>query len=211
MSLRQKLINFFALLRFPGSASYWELRYRYGGTSGQGSYGAEAAYKTRFLNELIARRAIASVVDFGCGDGNQLRELALPRYLGFDVSATAIERCRADYAADATKSFRHVGEYAGERADAAWSLDVLYHLVEDETFFAYLDRLFDAAERLVVVYATNYDDRRALRGRHVRHRAFTELATQRHPNFALVEAPPRPAELGGAAADCASFFVFERR
>jgi predicted TPR repeat methyltransferase len=185
------------------------MRYRTGGDSGEGSYGAEAQYKATFLNAFVKQHSVESIVDFGCGDGNQLRDLRVPRYLGFDVSAAAIARCRERYAGDATKTFKTLGEYAGERADVSMSLDVLYHLVEDDVFEAYLRRLFDAAEKWVVVYATNYDDRRVVRGRHVRHRRFTDSVARLAPAFRLAASPPRPHELEGAG-ERASFFVFER-
>jgi hypothetical protein len=206
--LLDRALNALALARFPGSARYWDLRYRMGGTSGAGSYGEEQACKTEFLNRLFRARGIRSVIDFGFGDGSQIAALEMDAYLGFDVSAAAVERCRARFAGDAKKRFRLVREYAGERADASLSLDVLYHLVEDDVFDDYLARLFGASNRWVVIYATNRDDGRALRGRHVRDRAFTGLVAQRFPAFSLVDAPARPAHLDDAGG--ASFFVFER-
>lgn len=211
MSLRQRLLNLLGNFGFEGSAEYWNTRYRRGGTSGAGSFGGDARYKTEFLNALIERHGIDAVVDFGCGDGNQLEGLRVARYLGFDVSPAAVELCRARYANDAGKSFRTIDTYAGERAPAAFSLDVIYHLVEDAVFLEYLDRLFGAGERLVVVYSSNVEDRRVLRARHVRHRCVTAAVAARHPEFELIEQPPRPPELGGPAPQSASFFVFRRR
>jgi hypothetical protein len=54
------------------SAAYWEARYRAGGHSGAGSRGRLAAFKADFLNALIRDNAIASAIEFGCGDGGQL-------------------------------------------------------------------------------------------------------------------------------------------
>ena len=45
-------------LAFPGSASYWELRYRNGGTSGAGSYGRLAEFKAEVLNEFVRVKGI---------------------------------------------------------------------------------------------------------------------------------------------------------
>ncbi|HEX5122731.1 MAG TPA: class I SAM-dependent methyltransferase [Rhodanobacteraceae bacterium] len=201
-------MNALFLARFPGSARYWEMRYRLGGTSGAGSYGPDRQYKATFLNRFFRVHEVKSVIDFGFGDGSQLQDLAMRRYLGFDVSAAAVERCRALFANDATKEFRLVGDYHGEQAEASLSLDVLYHLVEDDVFDLYLARLFSAAERWVIVYATNVEDARAVRGKHVRDRAFTAIVAARFPDFRLVESPPRPPELDNAEG--ASFFVFER-
>ena len=43
--LWERALNAVFLARFPGSARYWDLRYRMGGTSGAGSYGRDKAYK----------------------------------------------------------------------------------------------------------------------------------------------------------------------
>lgn len=210
-SLWERALNAVFLAGFPGSARYWDLRYRLGGTSGAGSYGADNLYKATFLNRLFDRYGITSVIDFGFGDGSQLKDLRIARYVGFDVSPAAVKRCREMFADDASKEFRLVGDYRNERADASLSLDVLYHLVEDEVFDAYLERLFSAGNRFVVVYATNVEDDRKLRGRHVRHRAFTDIVARRFPAFALIDTPRRPAGLDDATPVGASFFVFERK
>lgn len=202
------MLNALFLARFPGSARYWEMRYRLGGTSGAGSYGPDRQYKATFLNRFFRTHDVKSVIDFGFGDGSQLQDLVVKQYLGFDVSPAAVERCRALFAGDPTKEFRLVDDYRGERAEVSLSLDVLYHLVEDEVFDAYLARLFAASQRWVIVYATNRDDTRAARGKHVRDRAFTATASSRFPDFRLVESPPRPPELENVEG--ASFFVFER-
>ena len=200
-----------ALFRFRGSAWYWEWRYASGGNSGAGSYGAEAAYKTAFLAKILKSRKISSVIDFGCGDGNQLRDLEIPSYRGFDVSRTAIECCRSMYAGDASKTFHHIDAYRNESADAALSLDVLYHLIEDDVFQNYLDRLFHAANRVVVIYAVDAKETRSFRGRHVRFRKFTDTIARRYPDFHLTDAPPRPDHLlDSAETPGASFFVYER-
>ena len=211
MRLPRRLLNALATIHFPGSARYWEWRYASGGDSGEGSYGAEAGYKRDFINGCLAEHGIRSVIDFGCGDGNQLQGMTLPEYRGFDVSRAAVARCRAAYAGDAGKSFHHVDEYRGDTADAALSLDVLYHLTEDEVFDDYLDRLFGAAERLVIIYAVDQDERRVLKGRHVRFRRFTDTIARRFPEFLLVASPPRPEHLVKVSGESgASFFVFER-
>lgn len=209
MNLSRLLFNAFTSIRFPGSSRYWDLRYRMGGDSGAGSYGAEADYKTTFLTRCFAENRVESVIDFGCGDGNQLRRLSMPRYCGYDVSSAAVERCRAAYADDMSKEFHTLDRYGGTMADATLSLDVLYHLVEQRIFDAYLDRLFNASRRVVVIYAVDHEEERRVRGRHVRHRRFTPLITERFPAFRLIDAPPRPAHLPNASGRAASFFVFK--
>src|SRR6185369_2928806 len=116
---------------FPGSQDYWVKRYEKGGNSGPGSYSELAKFKARVLNGLVTEKNIASVIEFGCGDGNQLELAQYPSYHGFDVSPVAVELCRKRFTADPSKRFGLLGDYAGETADLALSLDVIYHLVED--------------------------------------------------------------------------------
>src|SRR3954469_5502180 len=92
-------------LRFGRSADYWERRYASGGTSGAGSYGPVSLFKAEVLNEWVETHAVASVLEFGCGDGHQLGLARYPRYTGLDISRTALDRCVRQFAADETKSF----------------------------------------------------------------------------------------------------------
>ena len=193
---------------FRDSAAYWERRYRRGGTSGAGSYGAQAAYKAEFLNALVRCEGVESVVELGCGDGNQLSLASYPRYLGLDVSELAVRRCSARFAGDRTKSFLAyrpdgLSDPAGFiRADLALSLDVIYHLVEDDVFDRYMRLLFGAGDRLVAAYATDRSGPR--QAPHVRHRRFTDWVAVNEPAWSLSEIRPRPAD------GYQDFFVFRR-
>lgn len=80
-------------LKFTNSKSYWESRYQKGGNSGFGSYGRLAKFKAEVLNDFVAKNSIQSVMEFGCGDGNQLKLAVYPKYIGLDVSPKAIKRC----------------------------------------------------------------------------------------------------------------------
>ena len=123
---------------FTSSADYWERRYAGGGTSGAGSYGEFAEFKAEVVNAFVAEHGVRSVIEFGCGDGNQLALGRYPSYVGLDVSPSVVERCRKRFRTDATKSFLVTDDYDGRTAELALSLDVLYHLVEDDVFEQYL-------------------------------------------------------------------------
>lgn len=79
---------------FIGSRIYWENRYLKGGTSGKGSYNKLAKFKANIINLFITQYQINSVIDFGCGDGNQLQFANYPYYIGLDISKTAISMCK---------------------------------------------------------------------------------------------------------------------
>jgi SAM-dependent methyltransferase len=119
--------------KFANSSTYWEQRYLTGGTSGAGSYGRLAQFKAETLNAFASRADIQRVIEFGCGDGEQLALAQYPSYVGVDVSPTSIALCTRRFASDRTKRFylaTKVPEHLG-RFDLALSLDVIYHLVED--------------------------------------------------------------------------------
>jgi hypothetical protein len=196
-------------LRFGGSGNFWERRYADGGTSGGGSYGRLAEAKASFLNAFVAAREVDSVIEFGCGDGNQLSLAKYPSYIGLDVAPTAIGLCQERFASDRSKSFfrydgscftDHAGLFA---ADLAVSLDVVYHLVEDEVFDTYMSHLFAAARRFVILYSTNI--LLSGTGPHVRHREFTLWIKEKRAEWRLSEVVEGPAT-GVARAD---FYVYE--
>jgi hypothetical protein len=197
-------------LSFAGSARYWELNYARGGTSGGGSYGDLARGKAQFLNAFVRDHGVRSVVEFGCGDGHQLSLANYPRYTGLDVSAAAILLCKRKFAGDLAKSFfRYDGECFVDHgglfaADLAISLDVVYHLVEDAVFAAYMKHLFAAGSRYVVVYSTNVDG--AGTAPHVRHRKFASWVQRNLPEWQLTEVSPGPND----KPDRADFYVYER-
>ena len=74
------------------SKEYWENRYKIGQTSGNGSYGFLAEYKSELINDFIKNNNIKSLVEYGCGDGNQLNMIKCEKIIGVDVSKTAVEK-----------------------------------------------------------------------------------------------------------------------
>lgn len=184
---------------FPGSAAYWERRYATGGTSGAGSGGPQAAWKAEVVNSWVRERGVTSVVDLGCGDGRQLALADYPRYLGLDPSGTAVRLCIARFEGDATKSFLRLppGEFVDPagwlRADLALSMEVLFHLVEQDVFENYLRLLFSCGERWVVICSN--DEPGGDVAPHERHRSFTAWVAAHEPDWELVERLDPPAEV----------------
>ena len=140
---------------FAGSTKYWEHRYASGGTSGHGSYGDYAQFKAEFLNKFVVDHGINSVIEFGCGDGNQLSLANYPNYIGVDISSTAIKLCTQRFHGDTSKKFYLANQRPTVEADLAISLDVTYHLTEDGIFSQYMLDLFNSARRFVVIYSSD--------------------------------------------------------
>lgn len=193
---------------FPGTTEYWESRYAKGGTSGAGSYGRQAEWKAEIVNGWVAELGVTSVIDFGCGDGNQLSLAKYPRYLGLDPSPTAVRMCVERYRDDATKSFLQytpdtLADPAGWlRGDLSLSMEVIFHLIEDEVFEDYMTRLFDSAERYVVICSNNTDADEQVP--HERHRDFTKWVETERPKWVLDRRVEPPADLDVMS----SFFLY---
>jgi len=197
---------------FSGSTSYWESRYASGGNSGVGSYDKFAEFKAEVVNKFVAEHQVQSVIEFGCGDGNQLKLAAYPRYLGLDVSPTAIAKCRKDFAGDGTKSFAPVSEYQGEKMDLALSLDVIYHLVEDAIFQQYMRALFESSLRYVIIYSSDSEDVQSPSSVHVRHRKFTSFIDLNLTEWKLLEHIPNRFPFTGdyTTGSFADFFIYAK-
>lgn len=167
------------------SAEYWERRYQNGGNSGAGSYNRLAQFKAETINAFVKSHNIQSVVEFGVGDGNQLRLAEYPRYKGFDVAPTAVATCKESFSSDPTKNFDSMDRWSLEKFDLVLSLDVIFHLIEDDVFCDYMTRLFDSASSYVIVYASNYNFRSA--NEHVKHRKFSDWVAENRKDFRLIE------------------------
>jgi hypothetical protein len=199
--------------RFDDSRTYWERRYATGGDSGAGSYGKLSEYKADFINSFVADHDVRSVIEFGCGDGHQLELGRYPEYAGYDVSPSAITRCQAIFAGDPSKSFGLMSAYDGSRADLTLSLDVIYHLVEDEVFDEYMRTLFGAALRHVIIYSSNTTDNAGHEGTHIRQRRFTDWVASDALGWKLIAHVPNKYPFKGDVREgsFADFFVYGRQ
>jgi SAM-dependent methyltransferase len=198
---------------FSDSASYWQGRYQRGGNSGDGSYGALASFKADVLNELIAEYAIDTVIEFGCGDGNQLMLARYPQYFGLDISVEAIAICKEKFHGDSAKTFCLMQDYGGEIADAAMSLDVLFHLVEDDVFERYMHTLFAAGRKLVIIYSSNTNVQETPQPPHVRHREFSTWVKQNAKDWSLTQVVDNliPYDAESGIGSPANFYVYLKK
>jgi hypothetical protein len=165
------------------------------------------------LNEFVAANDIQSVIEFGSGDGAQLDLAKYPDYTGVDVSKTVVDATRPRFAGNPSIRFLHTSEVTDDdRAELALSLDVVYHLVEDEVFDKYMHRLFDAATKFVIIYASN--EEKSWPSPHVSHRQFTRWVEANQVNFKLVQKIPNAypySEKDPDNTSFADFYIFARR
>jgi cyclopropane fatty-acyl-phospholipid synthase-like methyltransferase len=164
------------------------------------------------INAFVADKNIKSVIEFGCGDGNQLTLAKYSSYLGMDVSESAVQRCRKVFEADPTKSFEVIDNYKGQKADLALSLDVIYHVVEDSAFEQYLRTLFAAAERYVIIYSSDSTNNRGFGNTYIKHRNFTQTVQREFPDWKLIQRIPNKYPWRGdyKTSSFCDFFIYER-
>jgi hypothetical protein len=173
------------------SGNYWESRYKEGGNSGAGSYHHLAEFKAEVINNLVVEHRLSSLIEFGCGDGNQLSMLKCKKYIGLDVAVTALQICKKKFEKDTSKNFflyHYLGFIDRQKvfeSDAAMSLDVLYHLVEEKVYHGYLDHLFQSAAKMVIIYAADMD--LPQKTPHELYRKFTRDIEKRYPGWKLAQ------------------------
>jgi SAM-dependent methyltransferase len=197
---------------FQGSEAYWKARYASGGHSGAGSYDQLAEFKAEILNTFVSRNRTTSIIEYGCGDGNQLSLAQYPQYTGFDVSPNALARCFKRFANDKTKSFKLMEEYQSETAQLTLSLDVIYHLIEDSVYADYMNRLFDSSTRYVIIYSSDTDVNPACTAAHVRHRRFSAWIDSHKAEWKQIEHIPNryPLKAGNGGGTFADFYIYSR-
>ena len=153
------------------------------------------------VNRIVAVNGIRSVVEFGCGDGYQLGMFSIPHYIGLDVSSNALRRCIKEEGSDPGKSFFKYDQSCWSdklrvmHADMALSMDVVFHLVEDEVFERYMTDLFAAGDRYVLIYSTDGPGAKR-EPRFTRHRNFTDWVTVHANGWRLSERLENPAGTG---------------
>jgi GT2 family glycosyltransferase len=193
------------------SKEYWEKRYIDGGHSGAGSYNFFAEFKAEVINKFVLKNNIDTVIEFGHGDGNQLKLSNYPKYLGFDVSSTIVELCKNKFKLDKTKKFKNLDEYNNEKADLTLSLDVIYHLIEDDVFNDYMYRLFNASLKYVIIYSSN-DEQLIDKANHVKHRKFSDWIENNMKNWKLIDYIPNKYPYTGdhLKGSFADFYVYKK-
>jgi SAM-dependent methyltransferase len=209
-SLRELLKS----LRNFDSKKYWQKRYSAGGNSGDGSYGKLADWKSSALNDYIASRNIQGVLEFGCGDGNNLVAIRAATYIGTDPSPAAIKSCISRFKGDSTKSFFCLDPDAFQNngalvSELTLSMEVILHLVEDARYEMYMHNLFQAADKSVGIFnvATEVNDPKM--GPHNRFRDHRPFVSANYPAWTEVEVKTAPSEIG--FAEHTAFFFYERR
>ena len=172
------------------SKKYWNDRYIKGHTSGSGSYNNLSQFKGDVINNFIEKNEIKSIIDYGVGDGNQLKLFNTENliYTGIDVSEFIISKCKEEFKDDKTKRFIHADNIDNElKAELVLSCDVIYHLIEEPVYKEYMKNLFSMSKKYVIIYAKNEDINHAV---HVKFRKFSNYIESNLPEWQLIKHIP---------------------
>lgn len=169
------------------SRLYWEERYKGGDNSGSGSYGRQAKFKADTINDFIERYSVNKVIDWGCGDGNLCRMINCADYLGIDVSPTTVKKLINELGNEYRKFICYDGERIDvkEKGDICLSIDVIFHLIEDDVFENYMYNLFNNSKKFVCIYS--FDGEIEGTANHVKYRKFSEFISKKFPHAKLIQ------------------------
>ena len=186
---------------------YWEDRYKGKGDSGSGSYGYRAEHKAEVINKFIKENDIESIIDFGCGDGHQASLLEIGKYTGVDISKEAVKICQEKYPEN---EYHVLGEKVG-KAQLALSLDVIFHLKEEETFKDHMSELFEHATEYVIIYSSNTDKQLPSQAGHLRQWKFTTWVKENKPKWELIEKIKNkyPYSKYGGNGSISDFYIYK--
>jgi hypothetical protein len=210
-SAYRRIRKILGLNSFQGSKDYWEQRYSSGGNSGAGSYQHLAEYKASFINDFIEIQEVHNMIEWGCGDGNQCAMFQCESYTGLDVSKTIIDHCKQKFQNHEDRNFYLPNEWKGEKKDLAISLDVIFHLVEDEVYENHMQSLFNSSDKFVIIYSCDFEGTDF--PQHVRPRNFTSYISTYFPEWILdfKEKNPFPlTERENVNASWSDFYVFKK-
>lgn len=197
------------------SGTFWNEHYLAQGTSGSGSYHRLAAFKAEILKAFLQAAKIKATIELGCGDGNQLRLTSYRDYTGIDVSEVVIQKDREQFAQMPNYRFycslTQRSEYIGRKYDLALSMDVIFHLLEQSVFEAYMKDLFSLSERYVVIYSSNHEAYTPWP--EFRHRNFTGYVQEHFPQWELIKFIPNryPYRIGQEEDTSMSDFYFYKK
>lgn len=211
----KKLYRFFKYHSNPfvSSEDYWLNRYKSGENSGDGSYGDLSEFKATFINGFVTDNNIKSIIELGSGDGNQLTLAKYSNYTGYDISPEAVSICSDLFKNDRTKSFKLMNELNDDTAELTLSLDVIYHLIEDQVFKRYMQQLFSASDKFVIIYSSNTNVNNQDFAKHFKNRKFTDWCEEYlDPRWTLINHTPNkyPFDVKTGDGSVSDFFIYQK-
>jgi hypothetical protein len=126
--------------------SYWDKRYKSGGTSGADPRGENRNWKWSIITEFLP--ANSHIIDIGCGDLSFWEGRECEDYTGIDISSTVVEQNRTKrpgWQFIVSPAERRI---EGLHRECVFCFGMLFHIMECTTYVSILENL--------CYYSTNY-------------------------------------------------------
>lgn len=198
------------------TAGYWERRYRQGGSSGAGSRGETLSQKIGFAHIIhsdVRKEGGRGVLDLGCGDGRFAEgfvEFSLGEqkdfdgYRAVDISPKALEIaeefCRLRLPSEAVDRYMSFELFRPDRPEQpispgvfglGLSLEVIFHILEDDIYDLYMSTLFDRCRTVLIQTAADPGPVRTA-GSHIVWRDTQKWVQDNRPEALCIHHIPRP-------------------
>ena len=200
---------------------FWNELYARGKDSGPGSKGRLAEFKAEVINRIMDDEDVHTILDFGCGDGmmTELYNIDDRKYIGIDISTEAIKKCLSVEHGDDVFMTYDEWIYVSPPGlfDCVLSVDVLFHIIEDDLFHDYMTMLFDASSNVVVIYAYDSNEKphpdSIKQPKHMKYRKFTNWIDSNISGFKLIEHIPNryPFIIGDKNTSISDFYIYKRK
>ena len=199
------------------SNSYWTKRYghfekkKFKGASGNGRMNFRLKYKANVINTIIRKCEVKSVIDYGCGDGLLINLLTVDRYHGIEISQPLVDELLIRFKGQGNYQFGTKACDSGQNFfDLALSIDVIFHLLEDDVYNTYLSQLFNGKSDFVLIKSSNHNEIGTGKNAHIRHRFFLDDVCSRFPQYELIETyGPRRKHIYFSISDRDLFFLYK--
>lgn len=199
---------------------YWEERYEQDGNSGSGSYGESAKYKASIVNGIVEKFSIKKVLEFGCGDGNQLGQYKFDEYLGLDISLKAIRMCENLFKDSINKKFKLIDVQKDLLIERDYEMvicmEVLMHVTNENDFKWTLDQIFKHSKDFVLIQNPISTLNEYKLGSHENYRNLFPYLVKYLGDFSLTEVITHPSvtvddRIAHRIGKCASDILIFRR
>lgn len=129
---------------------------KYWGAREGGGHLSDFVIKWPKISKYIPRETGITIVDFGCGQGDLMKEMKkinpLAEYIGLDVSKDALERARASFPG---AEFHSIVDGAplplqSNSADFVFSSEVIEHVYDTENAFTEIIRILKPGGRALI-------------------------------------------------------------
>ncbi|MDG6222976.1 MAG: class I SAM-dependent methyltransferase [Candidatus Bathyarchaeota archaeon] len=130
--------------------SYWERRYKQGGTSGEGSVDESRDWKWKIIDEEV--NIVENVVDVGCGDLTFWLGRDCKNYTGIDISETILKKNKAtrpQWKFIHSSSDRFIENL---KAPIVFCFDMLFHIMDEDSFVKTVDNVCRYSSKYLFIY-----------------------------------------------------------